>query len=337
VTIPLTVTISLGNASASLLAQVNVTPIASNLPATELAGLERVEQDTNYKNRRGFNPRFLGFPAPLPSLTNRTRREVLRVPGAPESNPYELKYHHFSVIMNEQRRLAYVAAVNYNGAASKRYKRESVDRWFFDARVGEEFQAGDEFYAANDLDRGHLVRRLDAAWGRSLLEAKRANDDTFHFTNCSPQHEIFNRSGIAVQQGLLLWGNLEDHIADNVSDERSRMSIFSGPVFHRNDRVYRGLQLPREFYKIIVAKNRLGQPMAVAFLLSQKEQLESLEEFVVGDYKPFQVRIADIEKRTGLDFGAIRPFDIKVQRGLESEESTTAAATEINSLEDIEL
>ena len=56
-----------------------------------------------------------------------------------------------------------------------------------DPRISNDFQAGgEEFYSSNPLDRGHLVRRADAAWGKTESEARLANDDTFHFTNCSP-------------------------------------------------------------------------------------------------------------------------------------------------------
>jgi endonuclease G, mitochondrial len=336
-TIPLTVTISLGNLALSHAAQTDTQPAPAQPTESPEQSLEKVEQDTQYENRAGFDANFLGFPAPLPKLTKKTLREVLEVPGASPDSPNELKYHHFSVMMNKNRRLAYVAAVNYDGGAPRQFARNGGDRWFFDTRFDKELQAGAEIYAANPLDRGHLVRRLDAAWGKTVDEARRANDDTFHFTNCTPQHEIFNQSGKAVKQGLLLWGNLENHIAKNVSNEKARMSIFNGPVFHRNDRVYRDLQLPREFYKIVVTRNHNGQPMAVAFLLSQKEQLESLEEFVVGEYKPFQVRVSDIEKRTGLDFGILKSYDIKAGRGLESLDTSKVSATEINSLEDINL
>ena len=335
VTIPLTLTITMGNPEV-LPAGLSVDQGLTDKQSMVLdQTLEKVEQDTQYENRVGFDPNFIGFPAPLPKLTKKTHSEVLVVPGAPPDNPYELKYHHYSIIMNKDRRLAYVSAVNYYGGAIHKFKREGGDRWFFDTRIDEKYQAGAEIYAANPLDRGHLVRRLDAAWGETMDEAKRANDDTFHFTNCTPQHEIFNQSGKASQQGLLLWGNLENYIAANVSKEESRMSIFNGPVFHRNDRIYRDLRLPREFYKIVVTQNRNGQPMAVAFLLSQKEQLETLEEFVVGEYKPFQVRVSDIEKRTGLDFGVLKAYDTKLDRNVDSFESTEVAATEINKLEDI--
>ena len=40
----------------------------------------------------------------------------------------------------------------------------------------------DKFYG-KPFDKGHLVRRLDPAWGRTIRVAKVANDDTFHWTN----------------------------------------------------------------------------------------------------------------------------------------------------------
>lgn len=66
-----------------------------------------------------------------------------------------------------------------------RLKRER-DRWFLDPRLAEDEQTGEAVYSNNALDRGHLVRRLDPAWGSSRTVAKRANNDTFHFTNCTP-------------------------------------------------------------------------------------------------------------------------------------------------------
>ncbi len=44
------------------------------------------------------------------------------------------------------------------------------------------------------FDKGHIVRREDVAWGTSYEELRRANGDTYHVTNCSPQIESFNRS-----------------------------------------------------------------------------------------------------------------------------------------------
>jgi len=55
--------------------------------------------------------------------------------------------------------------VNIDGAGLRDLDR--VDAWHLDPRVPADQQTGEEVYADNDLDRGHLVRRLRS--GRSLL------------------------------------------------------------------------------------------------------------------------------------------------------------------------
>jgi hypothetical protein len=47
--------------------------------------------------------------------------------------------------------------------------------------------------ARNGLDRGHLARRADLVWG-SLPVARKANIDSFYFTNITPQVDDFNQS-----------------------------------------------------------------------------------------------------------------------------------------------
>jgi endonuclease G, mitochondrial len=282
------------------------------IPATSVSPplLEAIQPDPDYETRPGYDPNFLGFAAPLPSLTDSIRAKAVQIEGA-TPNRYELKYYHYSVIMNAERRLAFVAAVNIDPLASANHQREGNDRWFFDPRIDRDLQAGNEFYIENPLDRGHLVRRADAAWGATDAEAKRANDDTFHFTNCTPQHEVFNQPTKANQHGVLLWGNIEQHIAQQAEHDAGRLCVFNGPVFRDDDRKHRGLKLPREFWKIVAFRKPAGQPSAVAFLLSQRNLIKSLppEEFQIGPYEPFQVQISLLEQLTGLDFDQLKTHD----------------------------
>src|SRR5262249_13784062 len=145
------------------------------------------------------------------------------------------------------------------------------DRWYFDPRVDRREQIGDEFYA-KPFDRGHLVRRLDPSWGKSALVVRAANDDTFHFTNCSPQHARFN-------EGKNLWAGLEDYLLAKASAEGKRLTVFTGPVFRNDDKLYCGVQIPREFWKVAVyAKAGCGL-VAAAFLVSQEDLIKSLKGF----------------------------------------------------------
>lgn len=66
--------------------------------------------------------------------------------------------------MNETRRLAYVSAVNIDGAEFNKINRSS-DPFDLDPRLPESKQCGEWLYTDNDLDRGHLTRRQDPNWG----------------------------------------------------------------------------------------------------------------------------------------------------------------------------
>jgi len=293
-----------------------------------------VTPHTPYTDRRGYDPGFLGVPVPMPTLSAAAREKAFKFDGVAGAAALELKYHNFSVIMNREARLAFVAAVNLNGAAKFRQTREGADRWFRDPRLDEAFQAGNEFYSDNPLDRGHLVRRADAAWGSTAAEAAAANEDTFHFTNCSPQHEVFNQARKAQKQDLLLWGNIEEYIAAHAGTDRQRVSIFNGPVIRADDRLHRGLRVPREFWKIVVtAAPGSRKVKALAFVLSQESLIADLplEAFVAGPYRPYQMKVRAIETRTGLRFA-----DLKLADALESGAFESAShAVPLSSVADI--
>jgi endonuclease G len=205
--------------------------------------------------------------------------------------------------MNAERKLAFYTAVNIDGSISYRLKRET-DRWIPDPRIDGEAQTGEGLYAGNDFDRGHLVRRLDPAWGDSRDVAKVANDDTFHFTNCSPQHKDFN-------QGKNLWAGLEDYILNNADNLDFKVTVFTGPVFRGNDDVYRDVRIPKEYWKVVTMKRSNGNLSATAYLVSQASLAADIREadFQFGAFKTFQVPVARIEQLTGLNFGRLRTFD----------------------------
>lgn len=279
--VPLRITVHLGT-PADAAATFRPTVATSAVPAEVVPGVEAVTIDPDYSHRSGYDADFLGFPLPLP--------EVGR--WAEVASP-ELKYHHFSVVMNRARRLALYTAVNIDGRTASRPRRDS-DRWFIDPRLPREEQTGEAVYRDNPLDRGHLVRRLDPAWG-PVAEA--ANDDTFHFTNAIPQHHSFNA-------GSTLWLGLEDYILNNADNRDMAISVVTGPVLRDDDPVYRGVALPREFFKMVATVTATGAPSVTGYLLSQEALLDEFaarpEEFSFGAYRTFQVPVARIADMTGL-------------------------------------
>lgn len=210
-----------------------------------------------------------------------------------------LDYTHFTVLLDPERRLAAATAVNIAGAELVDVKRGNT--WRLEKRVTEEQQAGPELYAKNDLDRGHLVRRRDPVWGD---EAKQANADTFSYTNAAPQAAAFN-------QGKELWVGLEDHVLEYAGANQLHLSVFTGPVFRADDGLYRGVRIPRMFWKIAawtVLVDDTASLRTAGFVLDQSplladidlRQLTSGNPPPLGPFRTFQLPVERIAELTGL-------------------------------------
>lgn len=246
-------------------------------------------QRTSATGGIGFSPDFLSKRVDTPTLSVSNGRNAFRLNGSEV-----LPYTHFSLALNKRRRFAFWVGWNIDGASLRKLSRKSIP-FVMDPRVPAEFQAGDELYAGNRLDRGHIARRADLLWG-GVAEAKRANKDSFFFTNITPQMDDFNQGA---RGGL--WGRLEDAVFDDTEVEGLKVSLFAGPVFRDDDREFRGVQIPREFWKVIAFVEQ-GKLKVKGFLLTQSlDQLEALE---LNQFKVFQVALSEIEGRCGLAFPA---------------------------------
>ena len=89
---------------------------------------------------------------------------------------------------------------------------------------GSEYQIDNTLYEGTVFDRGHIAKREDLLWGGQGI-AKQANDDSFCYTNATPQHEKFNRLAPA------LWKSLEDEIFSQVDVAEPRIALVGGPIF----------------------------------------------------------------------------------------------------------
>lgn len=258
-------------------------------------------------DRSGYVPGFLGaFLVPWPRTTEGLQTDVLPIPGSAE---HRLDYTHFSITMSRSRRLALLVGVNIEGSALVDVPR-SKDRWAYDGRIPSDAQVGEFLYADNLLDRGHLVRRQDPNWGP---EAEQANADTFHFTNCSPQMAGFNQKN---------WLDLENYLLDNTRRWRARATVFSGPVFADDDPIYRGVPIPRAFWKVVAFLGEDGKPSATAYMIDQSAELGRLTA-LFGRYRTYQRSVLHIERLTGLDFGELSNYD-----GFSNEERATGTRIE---------
>jgi endonuclease G len=338
-------------------------PVISPIGGTRIGALtglpmEAVHIDqTTLGSRPGYRANFIGsgkLSVPLPKIPSSLKSKIATL--IDNSSQSELKYFNYSVVMNKERKLAFFSCVNIDGGQQQDVGKREGDSWKRDPRIDDNLQIGDEFYrkqstleadrTANPFDRGHLVRRLDATWGSTVAEAKEHGDDSFHFTNCSPQFFSFN-------QGKQLWAGLEDFTRDVLLKDEEKGVVMNGPVFdgpdadnanlpdpagpRHVDPTFGGVSIPKYFWKILITKGDSGLKVA-AFLMSQRnlimdidriKEADMIEKFTEEDVRVFQLSMADLTKLTKLDFGNLADAD--------SHEATSVGPRLIESFDDIRI
>jgi endonuclease G len=262
----------------------------------------------DFNDRDGYRADFIGsgpLSAPTPLLSPEMTARAARA----GDGRLILNYRHYSVVMSRPRRLAYFCASNIDGASGRRPPRPP--RFCLDPRLPDDAQTGEDMYRHNDLDRGHLVRRLDPCWG-DREEAEQANRDTMFFPNIVPQHKDLNQK---------IWLELEDHILGMTEDAQARICVFVGCIFSENDPVQKpsGVKVPMAFWKVIASAGRAGgrgrqagpKLQAQAFVMSQQKLVkpDDLEIVFGGGFETFQVTVEQLERMTGLDFQNLKEAD----------------------------
>jgi len=335
-----------------------------------------VSEATDYSDRQGYLPNFLdNFTIPLPELGPGIRGDAAELLDPPVgANPFELKYHHFSVVLNKKRRLAFYTACMIDGATAKGIGRTSrkirdlqasdpglneavqnlddaeADSWTGDERVARNTYSGDEIYKgqkvpgfpnprsggriARMFQKGHLVRRLDPAWG-DKDRALEAELDTFHWTNAAPQVGFFNQGKADEDQPGTgrgkLWRAAENYVLRNAVSENQKVISFTGPIFRDEDREYRHIRVPGQFFKVTVWVEG-GELRSLALLVDQQQVVDGWPEALgtrefsesaseaeafqdpheMDAVKDFLSTVQEIEDLTELDFGeAVRAADIR--------------------------
>ena len=144
---------------------VAVTTAAPAESHAERAGLD-------FSDRGGYEPGFIpGFVVPLPNFDSVPYKLAVNSEAVQGEDPHELRYHHFSIVMNADRKLVAVAACNIDGSrlwsinrrdkTAKKAKApsdldiesmgaESSDDFQADPRMAED-QMAVEYYSEQDV------------------------------------------------------------------------------------------------------------------------------------------------------------------------------------------
>lgn len=282
--------------------------------------------DRDYSNRSGFDERFVqGIRVQLSKIVAPRKSRI--APLADGTASGELQYQNFSVIMDSKRRFAMITATNIDGDSYLAVDRKTGqaddgegETWYKDRRIPEDAYVAQDFYSnwSHKFDRGHLTRRNDPTWG-TAQEAERANADTFHFTNCSPQHFRFNQS-------TQFWQGVERYVLEKgllQSGRAKRLTVLQGPVLSDSDDLWADdeVQIPAQFWKVVIWNGANGL-RAVGMLVSQEELLSEDRTFIArpDEQTPiqvgqFHVGLKRIAKLAKIDLSDIEQYDT-IEKGL---------------------
>ncbi|MER8911246.1 DNA/RNA non-specific endonuclease [Mesorhizobium sp. M0854] len=273
----------------------------------------------DFDDRGGYEPGFIpGFVLAMPTVANSPYRLAKNLLAKPGEDPHELRYHHFSILMNADRRLAFVTACNIDGSRTKAVNREdktvidnpsllelgvesisgseASDAFRPDRRIDLGEQMNQEFYSSQNVpgfpvakskeriarmfQKGHITLRGDPAWGVDQ-EAVAAERDTFFYTNAAPQVGFFNQGSSLNHpgsKGKLRWRAVETYVLRNAYTTRGRVTVFAGPVFGEDDPPYRFDSHVPLKFWKIALWSDQAGLRAIALLADQKPVLEVMPE-----------------------------------------------------------
>lgn len=184
---------------------------------------------------------------------------------------------------------------------------KSTDAWSVDPKLPAEMQVQESDHKNDGFDKGHLCASEDRVY------LKEANEQTFYYSNMSPQLNDFNGG---------FWGKLEARVqtwgrstADGVYDKvyvtkggtlNKLLKNFKGttvnggtPTTDANGFTIHGLACP-EYYFMAVLSQKDDVFHAIDFLVPHKEGMtrnpssDELKEYVVS--------VDKLEEETGIDF-----------------------------------
>jgi endonuclease G len=216
-----------------------------------------------------------------------------------------------------------ISAVNVEGNPDLRLDNSKrKDDWLRDHRIDLDIQLKDRFYASSGFDKGHMSRFEDANWDKTEATALRNGIFTCFHTNACPQVPDLNRKA-----GI--WVKLEKAILENgIKKEEgklARVTVFNGPIFsdkQEKEKVFKGVAIPFDFFKIVLWTNDDGDLKATGFKLSQKKLLKDIdwnapmdeaEEALDLDqnevFENYQCSIKSLAALTKIDFSHLYKYD----------------------------
>jgi len=194
-----------------------------------------------------------------------------------ETNQFYIKHYAYTLIYNEEYEQAdWVAYELLETELQPNFERS--DKFMADTMVVTG-TATNADYLHSGYDKGHLAPAADMRW------SEQAMNESFYFSNISPQLPGFNRG---------IWSKLEAQVRD-WAKEYNCLYITTGPVF-KDSIITIGenqVAIPSHFYKtILIYNDSISQGIGFIFPNQKCE----------GELSDYAVSIDSVEMFTGQDF-----------------------------------
>ncbi|MDO4164828.1 MAG: DNA/RNA non-specific endonuclease [Bacteroides sp.] len=194
-----------------------------------------------------------------------------------------------------------------------------TDAWDVDPLLPSDMQTNNSYHTNDGFDRGHLCASEDRVWSVD------ANEQTFYFSNMSPQIGTFNQNFWAdLETQVRTWGRAIPSTYDKVYVAKggtlnnllkgftgmTRASDGQYPTTDENGFTTKGLACPAYYFMAILSEKD-GDYNAIAFLVPHSEDLP--KEPTTAELQEYVVTIDSLETFTGLDFFCNLPDDLETE------------------------
>lgn len=272
----------------------------------EGSGSQSSQVDKKNKNANipsaanGYNKAIQRREFPALKKTGKQKVIVYRM----TSTSYDKDGVNFSVEWDCDKRSQRWTCYQMHKGYSGKYTR--VSNFYFDTTNlnGNEYW-GEYKYFPGGYDRGHICPSGDRT------ASKEMNAQTFVMTNMQPQYGEFNGYDKSGNNGL--WLRMENQLrkwADKLSATDTIFVCKGGTIDSETNIITRiggKLIVPKYFYMAILRKSSFGYA-GMAFWSEQKNEWRTNE--TLGSHA---ISIAELEKRTGIDFFCNLPDDVEAQ------------------------
>lgn len=213
----------------------------------------------------------------------------------------------YALEWNAEKKHAAWVAFSFDEVTSKDVVSRT-DAWDVDPGLPADMQTTEAQHKSDGYDKGHICASEDRVY------SKEANEQTFYYSNMSPQISSFNQGfWQKLEARVQKWGRSTPTTYDKVYVTKGGtinqlLISFTGlvkagdslyPTTNENGFTIHGLACPKYYYMAILSEKGDAYH-AIGFWIAHREDLP--KQPTVDELKKYAVSIDELEEYTGLDF-----------------------------------